>query len=182
MQWYTAYQAMPPEDRPIMRNFTVRDRAPNRLVIDFVLHDHDGPAATWAKTAKAGDTIARYGPAAEYARSLNLTANWVLIAGDETALPAIGALQPLLPKHAVVLVEIANGAEEQNLPNARWLHRGAANYGNRLVEAVSNLDIPQGEAFVWLAGEALTVRALRRNLVARGIPKKSIDFAGYWRN
>jgi NADPH-dependent ferric siderophore reductase len=182
MQWYSNYQSMPPQDRPIMRSFTVRARADDRLVIDFVLHDHGGPAATWAKTAKPGDTLGRYGPAAEYAKTVNLTADWVLLAGDETALPAVGALQPLLPKHAVVLVEIANESEEQDLPNVQWLHRGSAERGTRLVEAVSTLKIPQeGTTFAWLAGETSLVRTLRRDLVARGVPKKSIDFTGYWR-
>jgi hypothetical protein len=36
--------------------------------------------------------------------------------------------------------------------------------------------------FAWLAGEAGTVRLLRRHLVEeRGVPKRAIDFAGYWR-
>ncbi|MER7156870.1 SIP domain-containing protein, partial [Streptomyces lydicus] len=36
--------------------------------------------------------------------------------------------------------------------------------------------------FAWLAGEAGTVRTLRRHLVEeRGIDKRRIDFTGYWR-
>jgi NADPH-dependent ferric siderophore reductase len=179
--WYPAYQAMPTEDRPTMRSFTVRELTIDRLVIDFVLHDHGGPAATWARKAKPGDIIGRYGPAAEYARELDLSADWVLLAGDETALPAVGALQPLLPKHAVVLVEIANEAEEQDLPNVQWVHRGEARHGSRLREAVSGLKVPEDNTFAWLAGEATMVRTLRRDLVAGGIPTTSIDFTGYWR-
>jgi NADPH-dependent ferric siderophore reductase len=180
MSWYMAYQAMPDEDRPTMRSFTVRALADDRLVVDFVLHDHGGPAATWAQTAQPGDVLARYGPAAVYRQELALDADWVLLAGDETALPAVGTLLPL--PNATTLVEVADEAEEQPLPGVTWLHRNGARHGQRLIEAVDGLQIPAGSVFAWLAGEAGTVRALRRSLVARGVPKNAIEFTGYWRS
>lgn len=179
MRWYTAYLAIPAEDRPIMRSFTVRSLTPDHLVIDFVLHPHGGPASQWALTARPGDTLARYGPAEEYRRDLPLDADWILLAGDETALPAVGSLLPL--KNATVLVEVADAAEEQDLPDVTWLHRNDAPHGHRLIEAVDELTIPTGSRFAWLAGEAAMVRTLRRTLVAKGIPKPAIDFTGYWR-
>ncbi|TNC18823.1 siderophore-interacting protein [Amycolatopsis alkalitolerans] len=40
-------------------------------------------------------------------------------------------------------------------------------------------DFPTGQAFAWLGGEAYEVR---RHLVdERRIPKRAIDFTGYWR-
>jgi len=180
MRWYTAYLALP--DRPIMRGFTVRALSGDRLVVDFVLHDHGGPAATWARTARPGDRLARYGPAAVYARALNFEADWLLLAGDETALPAVGSLlETTVPSRATVLVEIADAAEEQDLPGVRWVHRHDAPPGEKLIDAVRALAVPTGSTFAWLAGEASLVRTLRRDLVARGVPKKAIDFAGYWR-
>jgi NADPH-dependent ferric siderophore reductase len=179
MRWYQAFQAIPAPDRPTMRSFTARSLRDGRLVVDFVLHDHGGPAAQWAQRASPGDTLGRYGPSPEYARPLNLAADWVLLAGDETALPAVGSLLPL--PGATVLVEVANEAEEQDLPGVRWLPRNDAPHGACLTEAVAELAIPRGDTFAWLAGEATMVRTLRRALVARGIPKKNIDFAGYWR-
>lgn len=176
MSWYQQFLAIPEADRPTMRSFTVRDLADGELIVDFVLHEHGGPAARWAKNARPGDTLGRYGPSREYARAMHLTADRVLLACDETGLPAVGSLLPL--PHATVLVEIADEAEEQDLPDVRWLHRDR---GERLTEAVAALDIPAGDTFVWLAGEATMVRTLRRDLVARGVPKKNIDFAGYWR-
>ncbi len=179
MRWYQAFLAIPEHQRPTMRSFTVRELTGGTLTVDFVLHAHGGPAAQWAKHARPGDTLGRYGPSADYARELDLTADWVLLAGDETALPAVGSLLPL--PGATVLVEVADKGEEQDLPGVRWLHRDDAPHGHRLREAVAALAIPQGTTFAWLAGEAGMVRALRRALVARGVPKKSIDFAGYWR-
>lgn len=179
MRWYGAYQAIPTDERPIMRSFTVRDLRDGLLTVDFVLHTHGGPASTWALSAVPGDKLARYGPAAVYARPLALDADWVLLAGDETALPAVGSLLPL--PHATVLVEVADAAEEQDLPGVHWLHRNDAPPGQRLTEAVAALKVPQVPTFAWLAGEATMVRTLRRDLISRGIPKRSIDFAGYWR-
>ena len=179
MRWYQAFLAIPEADRPTMRSFTVRDRTGDTLLIDFVLHPHGGPAARWAQTARPGDELGRYGPSPEYARYLNLTAGWVLLAGDETALPAVGSLLPL--PNATVLVEVADRDEEQDLPGVTWLHRAGAPHGHMLTKAVAALDIPARDTFAWLAGEATMVRTLRRDLVARGIPKKNIDFAGYWR-
>lgn len=179
MRWYAGYQAMPDEDRPVMRQFTVRELTGDRLVVDFVVHEHGGPAATWARTAAPGDTLARFGPAAAYRRELALDAAFVLLACDETGLPAVGSLLPL--PGATVLVEVADAAEEQDLPGVTWLHRDGAPHGSRLVTAVSELEVPTESVFAWLAGEATTVRTLRRDLLARGVPKRSIDFAGYWR-
>jgi NADPH-dependent ferric siderophore reductase len=181
MRWYTAYLEIPAEDRPTMRSFTVRSLTHDHLVIDFVLHPHGGPASQWAQTARPGDTLARYGPAEEYKRDLPLTADWLLLAGDETALPAIGSLLPL--KNATVLVEIADKAEEQDLPNVTWLHRNNAPHGQQLIAAVKALAIPpDGTKFAWLAGEATMIRTLRRTLVEKGLPKPKIDFTGYWRS
>jgi NADPH-dependent ferric siderophore reductase len=179
MGWYKAYQAMPEEDRPTMRSFTVRSLENDRLVVDFVLHDQGGPAATWAKTAQPGDTLARYGPSEVYRQELALDADWVLLAGDETALPAVGTLLPL--PNATALVEIASEEEEQPLPGVTWLHRNGARHGQRLIEAVEGLQVPEGSVFAWLAGEASMVRTMRRTLVAKGVSKKAIEFTGYWR-
>lgn len=180
MTWYMAYQSMPAEDRPTMRSFTVRGLTEGRLVIDFVLHDHGGPASSWAKTAQPGDVLARYGPAEIYRQDLALDASWILLAGDETALPAVGSLLPL--PNAVTLVEVADKEEEQDLPDVRWLHRNNTHHGQPLVTAVDQLDIPDNDVFVWLAGEAAMVRTLRRTLVAKGVPKRAINFTGYWRS
>ncbi|MGX7759444.1 siderophore-interacting protein [Streptomyces angustmyceticus] len=198
MGWYQAFLALPEDERPWMRSYTVRSYDPvrQRISVDFVLHGTDpataGPATRWAASASAGDTLARYGPSPEYARPLPLdTADWLLLAGDETALPAIGSLLDALPAgaRALVCVEVADAAEEQRLATradltVRWVHRTGPGTGNpdALPAAVRALAFPAGRGFAWLAGEAGTVRALRRHLVEeRGVGKERIDFSGYWR-
>ncbi|RDI21583.1 siderophore-interacting protein [Lentzea flaviverrucosa] len=176
--WYQAYLAMPEPERPWMRSFTVRSLSEGVLTVDFVLHGDSGPASRWAATARVGDVIGRFGPSRDYARPLG-TADLLVFAGDETALPAIGSLLELLPEtqRRLVFVEVADPAEEQDVPGVRWVHRSA---GEDLVPVVTAAGVPPS-AWVWLGGEASSVRALRRHFVGLGVSKKDIEFAGYWR-
>ncbi|MDX8140707.1 siderophore-interacting protein [Lentzea sp. BCCO 10_0061] len=176
--WYQAYLAMPESERPWMRSFTVRSLADGVLTIDFVLHGDNGPASRWAANARVGDVIGRFGPSPEYARPLG-TADLLVFAGDETALPAIGSLLELLPEsqERLVFVEVADRLEEQDIPGVRWIHRSA---GENLVSVVTAAEVPS-PVWVWLGGETSAVRVLRRHFVGLGVSKKDIEFGGYWR-
>lgn len=172
MTWYQAFMAIPDTERPWMRSFTVRRLAGERMEIDFVLGDH-GPAARWAMSAQPGDVVGRYGPSADYHRPLP-TADWYLFAGDETAVPATATLLESLPA-ARTMVWLA--ASPQPMPaSVSWVSSPA-----ELVDTVRLAPFPPGPVTAWLAGEAGLVRALRRSLVERGVPKPRIEFTGYWR-
>ncbi|MFG1642092.1 siderophore-interacting protein [Amycolatopsis sp. NPDC049252] len=183
MRWYQAYLAIPAEERPVMRSYTVRDRRPAlaEIDVDFVLHGETaGLATSWARTAAPGLVIGRYGPDAAYRRPVP-AADTVLLAGDETAIPAVWSLLSEVD-NAVVFLEVPDAAEEQPLPGeVRWLHRDGAPHGTKLLEAVRLAEV-EGTVAAWLAGEAGMVRALRRHLVGeRGVDKEAIEFTGYWR-
>ncbi|MFF2540119.1 siderophore-interacting protein [Streptomyces cyaneofuscatus] len=190
MRWYEAFLAIPEARRPWMRGFTVRsyDRERNAMTVDFVLHGDGGPASRWGGAARPGDVLGMVGPSSLYARPLPSGARRMLLAGDETALPAIATVLEALPgtTSALVYAEIADAGEEVELPAAaggvevRWVHR---DLGGSLVAAVrgagAGLD---GVDAAWVAGEASAVRALRRHLVGeRGLPKGAVEFSGYWR-
>ncbi|MFI6727569.1 siderophore-interacting protein [Streptomyces atratus] len=187
MRWYEAYLAIPEPERPLMRSFTVRayDRRLGLMAVDFVLHGDEGPAARWGRDARPGDVLGMVGPSSMYARPLP-AADWLLLAGDETALPAIGTLLESLPAgaRALVYAEVADEAEGQVLDSpgevtVHWVHRDT---GETLTEAVRGAELPAGSGAAWLAGEAGAVRALRRHLVEeRGLPKGAVEFSGYWR-
>ncbi|MET9119030.1 siderophore-interacting protein [Streptomyces longwoodensis] len=196
--WYQAFLAIPEDERPWMRSFTLRRRVPGTrtVEVDFVLHGDNGPASAWASSARPGDLLGMVGPSALYAGPVSLTdsitsADWLLIVGDETALPAIGTLLEALPERtpAHVYVEVADRAEQQTFRTAgdvglHWLHRDGVQAGHSdvLLNAVRGAAFPPGRPFAWLAGEAGVVRTLRRHLVDdRGFDKRAIDFSGYWR-
>jgi NADPH-dependent ferric siderophore reductase len=187
MRWYEAYLAIPEPERPLMRSFTVRGYDPGAglMTVDFVLHGEEGPAARWGRRARPGDVLGMVGPSSAYARPLP-TADWLLLAGDETALPAIGTILEALPTgaRALVRVEVADAAEELPLGSpgdvtVRWVHRDR---GESLPDAVRATRLPAGSGAAWLAGEAATVRALRRHLIEeRGMAGEAVEFSGYWR-
>ncbi|RZS31239.1 NADPH-dependent ferric siderophore reductase [Herbihabitans rhizosphaerae] len=191
MSWYQAFAAIPDGERPWMRSYTLRglDAAAGTVDVDFVIHEHAGPATRWAMSAAPGDVLAMFGPSATFARLVPLSesitsADHVLIAGDETALPAVGTILEWLPAgtRVTAYLEVVDAAEHQVFTtrgevHLRWVHRGDGS----LVEAVRRADLPDGSVFAWLAGEAGTVRELRRHLVDRGVPKHAIEFTGYWR-
>ncbi|MER8044664.1 siderophore-interacting protein [Streptomyces sp. NPDC094032] len=191
MRWYAAYSAIPEERRPWMRSYTLRshDPAAATVDVDFLLHGGDGggdgPATRWARGARVGDVLGMFGPSDHFAPPVDPgTGDWALLVADACALPALATLVAALPPghRALAYVQVADAAEEQPLPTAgrltvRWLHSDASPE-----DAVRAAAFPAGRPYAWLAGEAATVRALRRHLVEeRGFDRRAVDFAGYWR-
>jgi hypothetical protein len=81
----------PRELWPCLRTYTVRawDPVAGELVLDVVVHGDEGLAGPWAVAARPGDRVQLLGPGGAYAPSTDV--DWHLLAGDETALPAIAA-------------------------------------------------------------------------------------------
>jgi NADPH-dependent ferric siderophore reductase len=151
------------------------------------------------------------------------TARRVLLAGDETAVPAIGGIvESLGDAYDVdVFVEVPHGADvlTWSVPataRVHWVARDDAPHGERLIAAVERWctastdllaraaaprpqvlaeidvdaemlwDSPEedadGDFYAWMAGEAATVKTLRRLLVStHGVDRKRVAFMGYWR-
>jgi NADPH-dependent ferric siderophore reductase len=193
--WYAAWRAMDADLRAIMRTYTVRDqrRDPDELDIDFALHGDGGQASRWAARARPGDRVTILGPTGPDNGGVDFRpppeADWVLIAADETALPAVAGILAWLPADAWarVWIEIPHVEDLRELPTAAgteitWLIR-AGSPGRALLDAVlAAADLPAGRAYAWIAGEARVVRELRRHLVGeRGFDRSAVTFTGYWR-
>ncbi|WP_416191980.1 siderophore-interacting protein [Neisseria sp. CCUG12390] len=154
--------------RPFVRTYTVRDfdRRTNTLTIDFVLHGDNGPASAFAGHVQTGQTIGvsaprgrdeMLKPAAEY-----------LFVGDLTALPAIESM----------LLDMDDGArghvfvllpENETLPATFRHPRGirvhtvyaAPEQYPYIVGKVRQARPDSNDCYVWFAGEAAMVGALR---------------------
>ncbi|WP_448641277.1 siderophore-interacting protein [Geodermatophilus sp. URMC 63] len=172
-----------------LRSYTARRQEPGRgeVEIDFVLHG-DGPAAAWAAAAAPGALLAVAGSGPLGDRP----AGTLLLAGDETALPAISRILAAADPAArgLALVEVAGPREEQPLAApegvaVRWLHRGGTPPGGStlLADAVAALDRPDGDdLFAWVAAESAAVRAVRADLRGRwGLSRAQHHAIGYWR-
>ncbi|MEU7934440.1 siderophore-interacting protein [Micromonospora echinofusca] len=180
---------LPRAQWPRLRAYTVRawDAAAGELTVDIVHHGDVGLGGPWAAALRPGDPVHFVGPGGAYAPSPD--ADWHLLVGDESALPAIAAALERLPAGApaTVFVEVADRADEQPLasPGAvrlTWLHRGDRPVGEALVAAVRALEFPPGDVHAFVHGEATFVKELRRLLrVERGVPRERLSISGYWR-
>lgn len=180
----------PPGTRPEMRDYTPRywDNAAGWIELDFVLHG-DGPAAGWAAQAAIGSTLAIGGPRGSVV--VPMAYDWYLLAGDETALPAIGRRIEELPPGAKVLavIEVENAAEEQSFKTPAdliltYVHRNGAPAGTTslILDAVARAEFPAGVAYAYIAGEVSMAKSVRAHLTdQRGFNVEYVKAAGYWR-
>jgi NADPH-dependent ferric siderophore reductase len=172
-----------------LRSYTARRQDPTagEIEIDFVLHG-DGPAAAWAAAARPGAVLAVAGAASLAERP----ARWLLLAGDETALPAISRLLAAAAPETtgVAFLEVAGPEEEQPLvapPGIalHWLHRNGTPPGEStlLLDAVAALTPPDtDDVFAWVGAESAAVRAIRADLRGRwGLGRAQHHAIGYWR-
>ncbi|MGW6460487.1 siderophore-interacting protein [Streptomyces sp. NPDC055078] len=182
-------EEFPREQWPANRTYTVRswDPVQREMTIDFVVHGDQGLAGPWAARARIGDTIWILGPGGGYAP--DPAADWHLLVGDESALPAIAAALERMPEGAVVhaFVEIENAEEQLKIVapagvDIQWLHRAGRPVGDALVSAVTGLEFPAGQVCAFVHGEAGFVKDLRRHLrIERQVPREQLSISGYWR-
>lgn len=173
--------------RPIARDYTPRryDKTKGELEIEFALHGA-GPAADWARQAKPGDSVGVGGPRGSFVIPDDF--DWYLLAGDETALPAIGRRldETASRLRTIVVAQVASESERVDFtPSEKvqvyWAYRDRADGGN-LVRALAQIELPAGEGYVWAAGESQAMRDLRSFLTnERGVDAKRIRASSYWK-
>ena len=167
-----SFADLPPEKMPSVRTMTVRrvDVAAREITVDIVVHGEHGVAGTWAAAAQPGQRMYLIGPGGAY--TPDPAADWHLLAGDESALPAIAAALEALPPTAVgkAFIEVAGPEDEIGLTapesvQVNWVYRGGradlvtedrAGDFAPLIEAVTTT--------LWLPGIApsLSPKVLRR--------------------
>jgi NADPH-dependent ferric siderophore reductase len=160
--WYTAWMALPEDERGHMRTYTIRDvvgtGADTRLVVDIVVHPDDhgepGPGCAWAAAAQVGDRVVVVAPRRGHVYGgIEFdpgTARRVLLAGDETAVPAICAVLEQLPwsMTGAAFLEVPTAADVLTVQHPAgvevvWLTRDGDEHGTRLHPAVlDHLDAP----------------------------------------
>lgn len=174
---------------PGRRDYTIRsmDRAAGTISVDFVLHGQT-PAPTWACQAKPGDTLEARGPRG--GTVLRPDADWHLLTGDETCIPAIAHILETMPAgaKAFVFIEVDDGSSEIDLNTdadavVRWVHRNGAPAGpsDLMNGMVQGFALPPGRGHAYIIGETSNVRRQRHTLIARGLAREQISSEGYWR-
>lgn len=180
----------PEGERPAARDYTPRryDAVAGELDIDFVLHG-SGPAATWAAQATVGQYLGIAGPRGSFVVPHEF--DWHLLIGDESALPAIGRRLEELPegKRVLAVIEVPNPDAEPAFEtdtdlSIQWVHCPVASSGGvgPLERVLRRLHLPDGDGYVWAAGEFAAIRGIRQYLVQeQGLDKSRIRAASYWR-
>lgn len=175
---------------PEMRDYTPRAWNVDQgwIELDFVLHG-DGPASTWAAIAKLGSKLVIGGPRGSIV--IPAAFDWYLLAGDETALPALGRRIEELPagSKVVAVIEVADAVEEQRFQTSadlslHYIHRNGAAAGttSAIRDIIRGLTFPEGVAYAYIAGEVTMSQSVRTHLQnERGFDPQYIKAAGYWR-
>ena len=187
------------KDRVLRRTYTIRhDRMTDQgreVDIDFVMHgdsddgaDHGGPASNWAVNCAPGDMITIGGPGPK--KLVDTTADWFLIAGDMTALPAVSVNLEVLPIDArgYAVIEIQSEADMQELVKPdnitiEWVinpHPGTNS--TALVDVVKKLPWHDGQISAWAACEFTAMKELRSYFRDdRGLGKDDLYISSYWK-
>ena len=179
-----------PKDKPVTRAYTVRAyRAEqNELDIDFVVHGDSSPASGWAVNAKLGAELGVAGPGGP--NPLLAAADWQLLAGDLTAVPAISALLQQMSdgQHAEVFIEVDSIDDCHEIAHPsnvtiHWLTRIRGEH-QQLARALATAKPPATATSVsaFVAGENSAVLACRKQLIGDfGLTKQQLYAIPYWR-
>ncbi|REG85522.1 siderophore-interacting protein [Marinomonas pollencensis] len=178
----------PSDSGRLMRTYTIRKQRADAIDIDFMLHEDSGPASSWAKNAKPGDRILVGGPGPK--KMIEESAEWQLLIGDMTALPAISVNLETLPAsakgYAVIEVVSEDDIQPLNHPagiELKWVinsHPGSDDQA--LLKEVQALNWLSDDVSVWAACEFGSMKALRRFFKEeKKVPKDKLYISSYWK-
>ncbi len=188
--WVAQFFAMSAKTRPYVRNYTVRAFRSEELEldVDFVIHG-DGPASSWALSVVPGDPVGLFDEGGMYRPEPD--AQWQLVVADESGVPAALAIAESTPATLSTLLALEIPSSDDALAvelgdhiRTRWCVREGPGVapGARVLDALSEWDVPEGPGSVFIAGESRMATGLRRHFVnERQMSKSRITFFGYWR-
>lgn len=187
-------QAAEGAPKPLFRDFTVRawHEETRELALEFVLHGSSadgsaGVASAWARSAAVGDPLGVLGPRGNSIYPENYA--WYLLAGDETAIPALSRFAEELPEgvKAHLVIEVADETEKRTITTRpgfeiTWTTRAEAGVG-ALAQAVRRVALPtHDDWFAFAAGEAGVLKSVRDYLrLELGLPAQRVSVDGYWK-
>lgn len=203
MLGYLKFLRIPDDQRPVMRNYTVRAYRPGtaergsergaEIDVDFVLHGSAadgtaGPASRWAETCRPGEHVLIIDEGLTFNPERGTDS--VVLVGDETALPAIASICASLPASAVgtAIIEVPAGEDALEFPHpdgveVTWIVRPPEEQpGSLALETLRETSLPDAPFHAYAAGEQSLASGVRRQLVGeRGVDKHSVSFCGYWK-
>ena len=163
--------------------YTFVDLDPVRGRFTFDIFEHQGGRVMdWARTAQPGSVVGITGPGSGDFP----TGQTVLMAGDETALPAIRRILEQSPaaRRGTVLLEVGSQADVCDMTRPKgveltWINRDR---GETLWDRLDHIAPPEGpDRFVWVAAEKELIRKAKARFCGTlGIGRHESYFAYYW--
>ena len=159
--------------QPAPRWYSLRrwDADQHQLTVDVVVHAQ-GAATRWATAVQPGDQLLVSQP---HGRGIDTEADWVLVLADQTGVPAASRiLESLAPhQHAHAVFEAPNEAATFTPTSPAhlkvcWAYNpDPSAIPSPLSAAVRTIELPPGQGYVWMAGEASCARDVPALLPAR---------------
>lgn len=166
--------------RDVLRTYSVWDYDGEVLDLRVLVHG-EGPGAGWAASIETGDAVHLRGPEGDFVLR-DSGAGHSLFVGDETACVAFGPMTAAARGETTVVAEVAEPDNQLPLTGpVTWIYRHdrPADSSQSLVDAVRDLDVPNGTAY--LAGEARTIQLVRAHLMNdRGWSRRDIKTKPFW--
>ncbi|MFJ2748632.1 siderophore-interacting protein [Streptomyces sp. NPDC087297] len=175
--------------KPHQRAYTLVDPDPQAGTFSFEFALHDGVASAWARDAKPGDTVDATVQGTGFAAP-EPAPQRLLVIGDAASLPAINSLLDTYPQTpATIWFETQHDSDaqlpmrvEQGRHDIRRVRRDGTALADRVRSELPELVGDPESAYVWLACDTVTTRALTAYLRKElALPKHRVNALGYWR-
>ena len=173
-----------------MRTYTISGVRPQagEVDIDFVIHQK-GVAGPWAASAEPGHVIGLNSPTGLYAPPAETT--WQVLVSDLTGLPAVTRIAAGIPAGIRTRIVLEVLDETDKVPfevgphvEVTWVIGGNGHGPSTLGQVVRSIvddRLPLGEGFIWVAGETVALRDVRKYLRRElGLSAAQFKVVGYW--
>lgn len=185
--WWTTPEGAP---QAPMRTYTVSGVRSHlsELDIDFVVHD-SGVAGPWAATARPGHVLGLNAPTGLYSPPPGTS--WQVLVSDLTGLPAVSRIAADVPSgiRTRIVLEVPDEREQIALDlgdhvEITWVIGGNGYRPSALgsiVRSIVDARLPLHEGYVWVAGETVALRDVRKYLRKElELPPTHFKVVGYW--
>lgn len=179
--------SLPDSEQPRVRTYTIRkiDRAQNIVSVDFVTHEGESVAASWAESAPEGERIQVAGPGGVYVPDPD--AHNLFVADDAGLPAALAGIESISEGgRATLFAEVespehAQPVESRGEVEVVWSYRNGAETSD-LVDKVLAWDWPNSRVRVFAHGERTTMmQDLRPHFRSHGVGGRDLSVSGYWR-
>ena len=157
----------------------------------WITVNHDGPGSDWVRSARPGDLVEIVGPRGKIL--LEDAADWHLFIGDVSGLATFYRLADSVevPGRAIFIIEIdaLDDAIEPSFNSGLqvtsiFIDRAGRPTGDcsGLLGVLEEFSFPPELGHAYLFGEFQVTRALRGELLARGLDPEQISQKAFWRS